>query len=897
MSEKYHGMYLGIVIQNNDPDKEGKIKVYIPHISADVYENWYEIKKNKAFKFIGRNLDSDLNDIIETLKDRLPWANCAMPLVGQNTPGRYNAHLEVGTISDSNNVDNITPVPDYTPDVYSLNKDGIGEKPARKYEVDSHKLNDAFQSAEEDELNGVRRPNKYSYNYTPNSYSNSAKGSFGIPNVGSHVWTFFQDGHPLSPVYFAAAYDKNAWQSIYDNRDSDGIDYPGAYENLSKADDPTYDHNVETYRNKYVLNQKGGTLEIVNTDNREILKMTHYSGSFKEFNNYTNIELATTNDQKLVLEDQYLTVKGFRNVYTERDLDYIIRGDAHKKIGYQNTKDHEQWREAARKLADVKQLFEIQRTTGGTAFNSPHQKRCGKSAPCPVCNPSSIRSDSLWQVRNKFGSTGVPVRKAFRDGVGSGDTISWGKRVNPELKKWGECKDPPLGGGAQAKALLTVNSNIAADQIAKSFTVTDTMGIIYEFIYNPLLPAVADGTPKDNSGTRYMFGIEKNDLIATAERIKTAVNMAPTITAEVCEDSNVVVITQTVPGTQGHQTNDASSLNPAITITGFDGCSLSEIFGELCPVCGGTGESPSSMDGTWNPDPRKTDVEWKKLLDDAVGNLADIEKALGDGGSEVVNISKHKIETIGVTINDFGSIRIDPVGKMHRDAVVVANEGVFNSRQPSTLIEYVHVDDLPGGSSTLNVCNRWNINVGAGGISMKSYGPVDIGGTIVNVAGEQVNIGSQNEVVIDGGKRLELVADILTIRNRKNKQVLIDSNLGVSQNVVIGGGLHVEGELSVQHITAPVEIQETEQSEVYGKLLTDLSFGCLVNGFPATIVLTSDSNDDRVRVYDHSHHFKNLPLHLKKSNDGVRKKGKLCNEPGRVTANRTEVRMAKDKAT
>lgn len=765
MREKYHGMYLGIVIQNNDPEKEGKIKVYIPHISADVYENWYEIKSNKVFKFLGKNLNSDLNDIIDTLKARLPWATCAMPLVGQNTPGRYNAHLEVGSISDSNTVDNITPLSGFSPDEDSLNLDGIGEKPSRKYEVDSFRVHDAFSSSENGELNGVKRPNKYSYNYTPNSYSNSAKGSFGIPNVGSHVWVFFEGGSPSSPVYFAAAYDKSAWQSIYDNRDSDGIDYPGAYENVSKSDDSTYDHNTETYRNKYVLNQKGGTLEIVNTDNREILKMTHYSGSFKEFNNYTNIELASARDQKLVLEDQYLTVKGFRNVYTERDLDYIIRGDAHKKIGYQNTKDHERWRETARKLADVKQLFEIQRTSGGTAFNSPQQTKSGTPAPCPVCNTSSIRADSLWQIKNKFSSTGIPVRKAFQDGVGSGDTISWGRRAPPSKGKFG------------------------------------------------------------NS---------------------------------------------------------------------------SEIFGETCPVCSGTGESVSSMDGDWAIEDRKSTTEWKKLLDDAVENLAVIEKALGAGGSEVVNISKHKIETIGVAMNDFGSIRIDPVGKMYRDAVVVANEGVFNSKQPSALIEYVHVDDLPGGSSTLNVCNRWNINVGAGGVSMKSYGPVDIGGTIVNVAGEQVNIGSQNEVVIDGGKRLELVADILTIRNRKNKQVLVDSNLGVSQNVVIGGGLHVEGELSVQHITAPVEIQETEQSEVYGKLLAGLSFRCTgpwSHGGEGVITLTRDSIDDRVRVYDHSHHFKNLPLHLKKSNDGVRKKGKLCNEPTRIPASRAEIRMAKDKVT
>jgi hypothetical protein len=215
---------------------------------------------------------------------------------------------------------------------------------------------------------------------------------------------------------------------------------------------------------------------------------------------------------------------------------------------------------------------------------------------------------------------------------------------------------------------------------------------------------------------------------------------------------------------------------------------------------------------------------------------------------------------------------------------------------------------------------------------MKSYGPVDIGGTVVNLVGEQVNIGSSNEVVIDGGKRLELVADILTIRNRRSDpaitgtdpdiskhgygQVLVDSNLGVSENVVIGGGLHVEGELTVQHITAPVEIQETEQTKIWGRAndLIPKIIGYTWNLIPCDIPGSSytpiysmipDSSGnpcvvadhDSQYMYPHSHHFKNLPLHLKKTNDGVREKGKSCNHPRRTPANKTEVRMAKNKVT
>ena len=57
-------------------------------------------------------------------------------------------------------------------------------------------------------------------------------------------------------------------------------------------------------------------------------------------------------------------------------------------------------------------------------------------------------------------------------------------------------------------------------------------------------------------------------------------------------------------------------------------------------------------------------------------------------------------------MNDFGSIRVDTVGKIHNNEIVVHKEGVFTNQQESPMIEYVHVDDLPGGNYTLNVCNK-----------------------------------------------------------------------------------------------------------------------------------------------------------------------------------------------
>ena len=126
MAKTYSGMYLGIVVQNNDPDRAGKIKVYVPHIAASVYENWVQTNTDKKFKFPGANIDSDLNTIIEPLKSVLPWARCAMPLVGSAGGGRYNAPTETRPISDSARLPETEQDPSYEKTAYSLHTAVIG---------------------------------------------------------------------------------------------------------------------------------------------------------------------------------------------------------------------------------------------------------------------------------------------------------------------------------------------------------------------------------------------------------------------------------------------------------------------------------------------------------------------------------------------------------------------------------------------------------------------------------------------------------------------------------------------------------------------------------------------------------------------------------------------------
>ena len=44
MKKRFDGQYLGIVVQNNDPEKRGRLKVFVPHVTPTVYNKWNEVK-------------------------------------------------------------------------------------------------------------------------------------------------------------------------------------------------------------------------------------------------------------------------------------------------------------------------------------------------------------------------------------------------------------------------------------------------------------------------------------------------------------------------------------------------------------------------------------------------------------------------------------------------------------------------------------------------------------------------------------------------------------------------------------------------------------------------------------------------------------------------------------
>lgn len=340
-----------------------------------------------------------------------------------------------------------------------------------------------------------------------------------------------------------------------------------------------------------------------------------------------------------------------------------------------------------------------------------------------------------------------------------------------------------------------------------------------------------------------------------------------------------------------------------------------------CLTCYGTEESPSTQDGKWDSEPAK-----KKIADEMVNltkPLAEHEKQLGqnkhrDGGNDINKVSGDKVEVVGLAFNDFPAHRVDPHGKLipHNLVVDPFGSSVYKTYKNAPLLEKVHIDDLPGGNYTLQVNNRYNLMVGAGGISLKTAGHFEVFGSSARVLSESISMHSRlgTDITSNDHVRVEapniVLKPIITEReiedasgnirdlpaNGKNKtekegQVLVEGGLGVEKNLIVKGGTHIEGELSVHHITAPCEYQITEEDfefgsstncasliegegdceePVMGPTYADIVGGCLIgyaigtdsNGDTHVLEVISVCAESSVLVHPHYHRFKNLPLKL-----------------------------------
>ena len=774
-NQTFSGFYRGVVLQNNDPDRRGRVKIFISSFAPHLYNQWFDANTDgqftdKKFRFPnGDNLYKDgnndlpgLKQIFEKVKEILPWAEQASGIVGSGSSGLFSFGDQQATISDAADESRFSPYKDSRKAAGGdLNIDNTGEAPGYKFEPDddSTDLHDGFVSLNQDKMPEV---NPFAKIYKPSTYSNITKGMFSIPCVGASVWVFFEGGSILKPVYFAYSFDKHDWQSVYDivttDPESNGPHYPGAFENTSIADKNIY------RKNKTVFNFKAGALEFTDTDDHEQVKLTQASGSFMQFSNKATIHYASAAEQKLVAGHQFETVNLSKNIHVRKNLNIGADESIYTRIGLWNFDAYEGWKDQNRIVADTRARFAIKRAT---------------LAPAP--SDISLPAGSVLQER-------------------SGQFAS-----NPILKE-----STPV-------------------------------------VISPAITQVYERGPVASAQT----GNQASSLVTAVEAVKTSFSVKSVLA--------------------------------------------------LSPEQAGGLLSTSTQDGTWDPDDNYLDIS--NLETAQAARMLEFETKFGTGGDQITEITRHKVDIIGCITNDTPAVRVDTIGRMSFNEVQISPGGAFASQKPSPLVERVANDGkFPCGNYTLVIGNSFNVTTGSGGIKLMSAGCVDIAGTQVIIAGSnEVIMSSSGDVKIASGSRFNVEADIITFTQSQGKQVGIESSLGVKNNLLVAGSTYVEGELFVNHITAPVEIQETEEITLYGTTVTNKVIGHFqwMDGWVAVYggnTPGGNADADCIVNVPHSHNFKNIPLNLKANNIGVRQDALALNV-GSIQVGALPVRNGMKKLT
>lgn len=332
---------------------------------------------------------------------------------------------------------------------------------------------------------------------------------------------------------------------------------------------------------------------------------------------------------------------------------------------------------------------------------------------------------------------------------------------------------------------------------------------------------------------------------------------------EVKSDINEVVTFETVISKDSGE--DPKSISPTIN-------DIQLAFGEPGSEAPGIMQfgsefSSATQDGEWNNNENKSN-----LANEIVSKAAELlilEQKFGNGGDDIEFIKRNKVQTIGAVLNNYPSIRVDGFGRSQPTEVGVGLDGVFNHKDFVPHVEEVdNSSNFPGGNYNLTVNNKYNVVVGSGGVQIKTSGSLTLGGSLVKIGGTQVNVIGSGGVVIGSSSCIDIYSEKIQLRS--TRQIYADGSFGVLNNLIVGGGTFIEGELYVNHITAPIESQETMETEVYGELVPDKTIGFVeilgIGTFPVVSVGTPDS----VKIYSHSHHFNNIPLRLVPSNSGIR---------------------------
>ena len=240
-----HSFYRGIVIDDQDPNKLMRVKVFIPELSNQPYEDWLSDFNNGIQTMIYPGSIGPLSKVnTDTLTELIPWAEQMAPLMGESGTSHYFA-------SKGEQISKATYVGTATQSKVPSDKSG-GSMGRVTIATDGADCADAWVDGK------LGKANVTGAAYAPKNSGPESSGVYGVPQVGAHVWVFHYRGDLNYPVYFGTSSSYRDTGLVWGN---DEQTYPGPFSSNTgdspeepgrSADglDPRWDELIKKARDK-----------------------------------------------------------------------------------------------------------------------------------------------------------------------------------------------------------------------------------------------------------------------------------------------------------------------------------------------------------------------------------------------------------------------------------------------------------------------------------------------------------------------------------------------------------------------------------------------------------------------------------------------------------------------
>lgn len=267
----------------------------------------------------------------------------------------------------------------------------------------------------------------------------------------------------------------------------------------------------------------------------------------------------------------------------------------------------------------------------------------------------------------------------------------------------------------------------------------------------------------------------------------------------------------------------------------------------------------------------------EEILNDAVPKLVEIEKKMSPGGAPIQTYMGDFCITVGgahANAKDVPAVSVVD-GWPVPSKISIQSDRTHIEQKTTPHVQSVS-QSIPWGAFNVVASNKYNVVVGSGGISLHTDGCIDItgGGRTTISSLHEINMTSSGgNINVICGHNINIQGDTVTIQTANpNDQVVVNSNLGIARNLTVHGSAYVDGELYVQHLTAPLVARNTSLQSTLDDIVPDTVIGWVKAdyGGDTPVRLEVHALPSLVNALRHSHAYYNIASSLHAGNADVR---------------------------